>query len=263
MAQLTLTMGSLLLVLTYPVLLYFFVLSQKPILVIISLLSALFYIVALLITALIMFPIPVGKEGTMDPALGETDTLYPTVAVIIGSISQEFCRFAFIFVFRKVERGFKSVINSPTAPKSIMVEDQSTCLASGMGIATAHMLTTAGFVFAATIPRAGDFFGQMCGDMPLQYLTAVTALEFFILDITLMVVAFRADKYKSIVHFLMVFIFHMAAGFCTLSNITLGSNVNCSTSVYSVLAVVVVSVIYIVFVPVEFGTTITTKMSEA
>ena len=256
MAQLTLTMGSLLLVLTYPVLLYFFVLSQKPILVIISLLSALFYIVALLITALIMFPIPVGRTGTMDPAIGETDVLYPTVAIIIGSLSQELCRFAFIFVFRKVEKGFKSVMNSPYAPKSIMVEDPSICLASGMGIATAHMLTTAGFVFAATIPRAGDFFGQMCGDMPLQYLTAITALEFFILDITLMVIAFRAEKYKSIVHFLMVFIFHMAAGFCTMSNITLGSNMNCATSVYSALTVVIISIIYVIFVPVEFGTSL-------
>ena len=262
MAQITLTMGSLLLVLTYPVLLYLFILSQKPILVIISLLSALFYIVALLITALIMFPIPVGTSGTMDPAVGESDLLYPTLAVIIGSLSQEFCRFAFIFMFRKVEKGFRSVINSPSVPKSILVEDPSICLASGMGIATAHMLTTAGFVFAATIPRAGDFFGEMCNDIPLQYLTAITALEFFVLDIALMVIAFRAEKHRSIVHFLVVFIFHIAAGFCTMSNVTLGSNVNCSTSVYSALAIVIVTILYIVFVPVDFGRSLMNNTHE-
>ena len=262
MAQVTLTMGSLLLVLTYPVLLYFFILSQKPILVIISLLSALFYIVALLITALIMFPIPAGSKGTMDPTEGESDILYPTVAVIVGSVSQEFCRFAFIFVFRKVEKGFKAVITSTSTPRSILVDDQSACLASGMGIATAHMLTTAGFVFAATIPRAGDYFGQMCGDIPLQYLTAITALEFFIMDIALMIIAFRAEKHKSIVHFVMVFIFHTAAGFCTLSNITLGSNVNCMTSVYSVLVVIAVIILYTVLIPVEFGKISGSKTAE-
>lgn len=236
-------------------LMYFFVLSQKPFLVIISLLSALFYIVSLLITSLIMYPIPAGSTGSMDPTVGETDVVYSVAAVTVGSISQEFSRFAFIYVFRKVDRGFKSVLNSAATPKSIIVQDSSICLASGMGIATAHMLTTAGFVLAATIPRAGDYFAQMCGDTPLQYLTAMTALGFFILDILLMIIAFRAEKHKSIVHLLFVFCAHLAAGFCTISNFTLRTDTNsdCMASVYSVLAVVVVTFAYVVMVPDEIG----------
>ena len=96
MALLTLTIGCFFIIASFPLLLYIFVLSQKPLLMIISLISAIFFLCSLLITSLIMFPIPL---------MTKPNYAYPLIAVIASVTLQETSRFAFIFVYRKVENG--------------------------------------------------------------------------------------------------------------------------------------------------------------
>ena len=248
MANVYLTLGCILMAATFPLLAYLFILSQRPLLVIISLISALFFLVAILIISLVMFPISPDKGEQAGRSY-----VYPVTTIIISSVIQELCRFSFIYVFRKIMRASKSIIGSPNAPKSLRLEDSAACIASGMGIASAHLLISTGFVFAATIPRLGDYFTDSCENIPLQYLTAWIGIEFFVLDILLMIIAFRAEKHQSIPHYCAVFILHMAAGFCTISNISLGEDWHCMTSVYFLVGVLAVTVLYIIIVPSDVG----------
>lgn len=135
---------------------YSFVLSKKPLLVIISLISGVFYLMALLVTSIIMSPIPFNTQ----PAY-----LYPLAAIIISVIAQESCRFSFIHVYRRVEVGLRPLTTIVDVPALISLEDSAVCLASGIGYATVHSVMNSGYVFASTIPRRGDYFTEICGEV--------------------------------------------------------------------------------------------------
>lgn len=47
----------------------------------------------------------------------------------------------------------------------LSLEDPYVCLASGLGFSTVHLLMNSGYVFAATVPRLGDYFTEMCGEV--------------------------------------------------------------------------------------------------
>jgi branched-subunit amino acid ABC-type transport system permease component len=86
MALISLAVGCLLMLASFPLLMYVFILSRKPLSVILSLLAALFYLLAVTVAAVVMYPIPLDTQ----PAY-----TYPLLAVTVASVAQESCRYIF------------------------------------------------------------------------------------------------------------------------------------------------------------------------
>lgn len=243
MALPTLVIGATFIALAIPFFAYFFALSQTPLLIIISLIAAVFFLVSLLVTSLIMYPVPFRTN----PAI-----TYPVVAIIVSSLSNEAFRFFLVHLYMKLDKVVRPYLPADTFPKSFALDDSKVCIASGIGYASCHAMMLFGFVFAGTVSRLGDFFTRSCGEYPLLFIASFTTFLFFILDMLLMIIAFRAEKYQSIIHRLCCVVLHLSAGFCTLSNLTWQdpSDAGCITGLYFLLLVDVAALLHISFIKV-------------
>ena len=75
-----------------------------------------------------------------------------------------------------------------------------------------------------------------------------------------MIIAFRAEKYKSLIDFFVVFVSHLIAGLCSLSDLIIGGdNVGCTRSVYFLIVVIAFDASYVVFDPMRSLKNIHTK----
>ena len=152
----------------------------------------------------------------------------------------------------KLDKVIRPHLPTDTFPKSFSLDDSKVCIAGGIGYATCHAMMLFGFVLAGTVSRLGDFFTQSCGEYPLLFIASFTTFLFFILDMLLMVIAFRAEKYQSTIHRLCCIVLHLSAGFCTLSNLTWqnSSDAGCTASLYFLMLVDIAALLHISFIKV-------------
>jgi hypothetical protein len=147
----------------------------------------------------------------------------------------------------KLDKVLRPQLQSNTFPKSFALDDSKVCIAGGIGYATAHAMMLFGYILAGTVPRLGDYFTETCGEYPLLFIASFITFFFFILDMLLMVIAFRAEKHQSIIHRVVVVVLHLCAGFCTLSNLTWDepADVGCTAGLYFLLLVDIAAGLYI------------------
>ena len=203
-----LRIGAGLIAFSFPVFLIYFYESYTPHLVVISLISSVFWLCSFLIAGY-------ASACFSDP--GEFD--WAISIIFFSSVLQETSRYLFIFTYRFAEKVIYDLLStSDTAVLPIVLSDTSTCLAAGVGIGTIHTFMVYGPVFVGTTFRKGDYYSISCPDYPLIIIYAMNSLIFFVLDIFLMILAFHSNRLKSWVLTSLVFEIHIGAGLSTLSN---------------------------------------------
>jgi len=181
--ELMLELGCLMIVLVPPLFFTYFILAERPQLIIIAIVSAFFWICSLLVSASIWSILPFIR------------TLWMFVTVY-GVFVQEAFRFALLKLLIRVESFIRTHIHLSVVESAVPLNDMTTALASGVGFGTMHAIVMLGNVLFKSSGK-GTFYTDSCPQIPLLYLTACLALLFMVLDVLLMcrmLVAIREDR---------------------------------------------------------------------
>ena len=195
-----LQIGCFLLAFSPPLALSYIVLGPRPVLVALAIIAAGFWVLSALSTGL-AWSFLGGRPAA--PSLLR--------ASLVGTVLQECARAAVVVSYRRMEATL-------SRRKLFPLNDLSSSLACGVGFGAMHSLVFYGSVLAASLNPNAALFASSCSRVPLIAVSgscavaalavfriptflflkfrlfassAVTALLFFLLDVVLMVLAFR------------------------------------------------------------------------
>jgi anterior pharynx defective protein 1 len=217
---LVLLAGSLLITFSPALALFILIITRSSQLVILSLGSAFFWLISILLTSIFWYIIP---------------PLKTTYAFIIpfSVLFQEVFRWLFWLIYDKAyNRG--ALANDPSKPSNFLAS-----LAIGWGIGTASAL----ILFASVVWHGsgpGFLPAPACPSLSLFYLSALTALLFTLLHMALSVLAFDAYTRRVWWRVAFVVLAHLTASYLTLLNEAGGS---CYAALFSILGVVLVTAV--------------------
>ncbi|OQS02105.1 hypothetical protein THRCLA_05500 [Thraustotheca clavata] len=192
--------------------LFLLVVAQRAQLVIVSITSAFFYLLGLLVAATIWSIIP--------PLQTSIQATIP-IAIVL----QEIFRYVFFVVYVRCELAVKKVT---TKQNQLPLNDLTTSFASGVGFALMRALMLYGTVLAASVQGEGAAFTETCPSIPLVFSSALSTLALTLMDVALMVVAFEGFRKKSIAHIAAVVLIHLGSGLSNLLNL---NEVGCKASI--------------------------------
>ena len=237
MAAFTLRLGAALIVFSPSIAVVVLLLAKRAQLMILTILAAFVWLVAVLGAALLWRMMPEAAR-----------TAWPLVATI-GVLVQESGRMALVNLYRRTEKlliaasaaGEESA--TATAVSGVAVSfplnDWSSSLAAGVGFGTMHAIIMFGSVLAASEGPA-TLYEDSCVGVPMLLLYAVLALAFLMLDIMLMCILFHADRRGDRLMQGFAILLHLAASFATLAN---QMEAGCAVSLPIVVIVLLVAVL--------------------
>eukprot|EP00727_Mastigamoeba_balamuthi_P010019 m51a1_g564 hypothetical protein (239) ;mRNA; f:501483-502679 len=149
-------------------------------------------------------------------------------ALLFSVAIQEAVRAAFVYLYMWVERRIEELRHDKEFPNRLLVS-----FSTGVGTANAYVLVMYLPVMWEA-KGAATLFSSACPSSSLFSINAVLALEFSLLHVLMMVVAFEAYAERRVWLMITLFLTHYAASMLTLINSESGS---CVASILSVLGV--------------------------
>lgn len=216
--------GCALIAFAPPVSVLITILPNRPHLVILALVGAFFWLFASLLTSMLWKMIELSGSNA-----------WPLV-IILSTCIQEGSRFALVASYRYTEAIIKQAISDKHSDL-LLLNDIASSLAAGVGFSLMHSLMLYGSVWASS-SGTGVLFVDSCPNIPLLFVTALTALGFSLLDVIFMAMAFVAQKKRSLGLAAAIVVLHLIAGLSTLAN----NNTNgCTVSLPLIYFVVIAS----------------------
>lgn len=161
--------------------LFFLVIAKRAQLVILTLSGAFLWLVAILVTASLWHILP--------PL---TTSLAATIPVAV--IIQEIFRVLLFFLYTKTETAVKRVT---TSSHQLPLNDMTSALATGLGVASMHAVLMFGSLVASSTGARGAAFSSSCESIPLVFSAALSTLPLTLMDVALMILAFDGYRKRS------------------------------------------------------------------
>lgn len=175
--------------------LFFILIARRAQLVILAIQCAFLWLVAILVTSTLWQIIPILKSS-----------YYATV--ILAVIIQEIFRYIMFATYAYGERA----VHAATAYKEqLPLNDTTSSLAAGVGLAMMQSLMMYGSVLASSVDGNGVVFPDACPIIPLVFLSAIVSLLISILNIALMIYAFHAYRKHQYTAFFIITTIHLLA----------------------------------------------------
>ncbi len=166
--------GSGLVAFTPATFLFLFVVTRRPELVIIALIGAFAYLVALLLSSAVW------------SVIGPLQRL-AAVTVVVGVLSQALLRVVLYRLYHRTEILIKGA-NHPIL--HMPLNDVTSALAAGTGYGLMHCIMLFGSVLASGSSDPGVLYMPSCRGTPLLLVLAFLALAFTLLDLVFMALTF-------------------------------------------------------------------------
>lgn len=154
--------------------LFLLVVTRRPELVIIAIIGAFAYLVALLLSSAIWAILGPGKQVT-------------ALTVVVGVMCQALLRGTLYKLYHRTELLIKSA-NHPVL--HMPLNDVTSSLAAGTGYALMHCVMLFGSVLASGSSDPGVLYAPSCRGSPLVLVLAFLALAFSLLDLSFMALTF-------------------------------------------------------------------------
>ena len=154
--------------------LFLFAVARRPELVILSIIGAFAYLVALLLSSIVWAAIP--------PLRHEA-----AVTIVVGVLCQGLLRSVLFRLYHRTEVLIKSV-NHPVL--HMPLNDVTSSLSAGVGFGLMHCTMLFGSVLASATSDPGVLYLSSCRATPLLLVLAFMALAFTLLDLAFMALTF-------------------------------------------------------------------------
>lgn len=217
--------GCFLIAYTLPIFLFVNIIAKRSQLVIISISAAFFWLLSVMLASALWALVN-----------DDSKTLLP-VAATLGVIFQEAGRYGFFRMYTAAESKIKTLTSNPRGPQlKLSLNDVSSALAAGVGVGGMNAVIFHGAVLASSSGR-GTYYLESCTGMNIFLTSALTALLYEVLHISLMHIGFIAFRKNSKGLITIVFLAHLVASATTWFNTT-SFDYGCALSL-SLLTVVV------------------------
>ncbi|KAM3577348.1 hypothetical protein VYU27_000778 [Nannochloropsis oceanica] len=182
--------------------LFLLVVTKRPELVIISIIGAFAYLVALLLSSALWAVLGPGKQ-------------FAALTVVMGVICQALMRACLYKLYHKTEILIKSA-NHPFL--HMPLNDVTSSLSAGTGYAVMHCVMLFGSVLASGSSDPGVLYAPSCRGSPLVLVLAFLALAFTLLDLCFMALTFLYMRRRMIRRMVVMLGLHLVASGVTISN---------------------------------------------
>lgn len=175
--------------------LFLLVVTKRPELVIISIIGAFAYLVALLLSSALWAVLGPGKQ-------------FAALTVVMGVICQALMRACLYKLYHKTEILIKSA-NHPFL--HMPLNDVTSSLSAGTGYAVMHCVMLFGSVLASGSSDPGVLYAPSCRGSPLVLVLAFLALAFTLLDLCFMALTFLYMRRRMIRRMVVMLGLHLVA----------------------------------------------------
>jgi len=201
-------LGCFLIAYTLPIFLFINIVTKRSQLVIITISAAFFWLLSVMVASAIW------------ALVGNNSKDLLPMAATIGVIFQEAGRYSFYRMYIAAESKIKVLTNNPGGPKLVLpLNDVSSALAAGIGVGGMNAVLFHGAVLASSTGR-GTYYLDSCTGMNIFFTSAITALLYEVLHISLMHMGFVAFRKNSYGLMTIVVLVHLSASATTWLNTT-------------------------------------------